>query len=374
MAEILDFTECRRVTLAEALTTTDNAVRVLQATGGEPVPTRPMLWPAEVTASQVSGLHDVNAAPAITPDVYAYFVRDAVVGGYGTSVVKDGAHVFGRSAFPYYVRAFIEQELGRSHWGVEPREKRFISRPVYVISHFNPIYGHWLLEIMPKLFGMAAWAAQGFTAPVVLSNQLPPLVKETVRRLLPTCPVIEYDPAKQVIVARRVILPGMMQNEYVYNQHFRRSLDVFLAPLRRLPGPDKLFVSRAGMTEGFRRMENAGALDALAERLGLTVIRPETLPWLEQLRLFASARLVAGEFGSGLHNTMFSPRGCKVVCLNVLVEVQSKLANAFRHDLGYIIDPVGGAVRYEMGWTEQQLYRADLDQFEARVRPLIESM
>src|SRR5438876_7035256 len=41
---------------------------------------------------------------------------------------------------------------------------------------------------------------------------------------------------------------------------------------------------------------------------GLTALMPEQLPWPEQLAMFSKARIVAGEFGSGLHNTLFSGR------------------------------------------------------------------
>ena len=87
---------------------------------------------------------------------------------------------------------------------------------------------------------------------------------------------------------------------------------------------------------------------------GLTVVRPEELPWIEQVRLFASAHLIVGEYGSGMHNALFSPAGAKVVCLNVVNELQARIGNAFGHDVGYLLDPDGAPRLFQGGWETQQ--------------------
>ena len=44
-------------------------------------------------------------------------------------------------------------------------------------------------------------------------------------------------------------------------------------------------------------------------------ISPEKLDWTEQVYLFSNANLVIGEFGSGLHNTIFSPSATNTIVL-----------------------------------------------------------
>ena len=42
---------------------------------------------------------------------------------------------------------------------------------------------------------------------------------------------------------------------------------------------------------------------------GFELVHPELLSFMDQIRLFASATVVAGEGGSGLHGTVFSEQG-----------------------------------------------------------------
>ena len=63
---------------------------------------------------------------------------------------------------------------------------------------------------------------------------------------------------------------------------------------------DKVFVSRGGVrtAQSFREMENEAEIEGIAQELGLILLRPETIPWEEQAKIFSRARVVAGEFGS----------------------------------------------------------------------------
>jgi hypothetical protein len=71
----------------------------------------------------------------------------------------------------------------------------------------------------------------------------------------------------------------------------------------RAPGPERIYVSRAGIHR--RRLSNEVALlDGLAAR-GFSVISPETLGLEEQIRLFQDARVVVGVHGSALTNIVW---------------------------------------------------------------------
>lgn len=374
MAATLDVTECERVSLRRARWTREPCAKVLQFEGGEAVPNRARLWPDRPASPEVDALHDVSAPPALTADVFTHFVRDVTVGGAGGMLRRDDRFIVNRDCYPNYVGAFIEREISRPYWEIEPRRRTLSLDRAFVITHFNSMYGHWLLEIFPKLFAIKALMRQGLKAPILVPSHLFGFVKATLADVVPECKVIEYDRLVNTVRVKRAILPGMMQRDYVFNVAFHRALADFLAPIRAKPGPQAIFVSRAGWRGAFRRLENVEALDAAAADLGLTVIRPETLPWLEQVRLFTSARLVVGEFGSGMHNALFSPPGAKVVCLNIVNELQSRIANACGHDVGYLLDPDGAPRKLSLGWETQQGYRIDLDDFSARVGPLVDAL
>ena len=64
----------------------------------------------------------------------------------------------------------------------------------------------------------------------------------------------------------------------------------------------KLWLSRSLLTRGGVQQEQA--LEALLERTDWTIIRPETLPVIEQLRLLRDAEIIAGFDGSAFHTLM----------------------------------------------------------------------
>jgi len=76
--------------------------------------------------------------------------------------------------------------------------------------------------------------------------------------------------------------------------------------LTGLDRQDTVFVSRAGMAQ---RLAGEAYLERYLARLGVTVMRPETLPLLEQLRVYARARAIVFSEGSALHALQLLGRG-----------------------------------------------------------------
>jgi capsular polysaccharide biosynthesis protein len=72
-----------------------------------------------------------------------------------------------------------------------------------------------------------------------------------------------------------------------------------------------LFVSRRSF--GHRLLTNREEIEAMAETMGLEVVEPERLTVEEQVRLFASAKLVVGEAGAALANVGFCTPGAVVL-------------------------------------------------------------
>ncbi|WP_374674403.1 glycosyltransferase 61 family protein [Ideonella sp.] len=74
-----------------------------------------------------------------------------------------------------------------------------------------------------------------------------------------------------------------------------------------------LYISRRG--EGRRPLVEEAALESLAESLGFTLVAPETLSLLDQVRLFASARGIAGPPGAAYTNLLWAGRGARVLSI-----------------------------------------------------------
>ncbi len=105
--------------------------------------------------------------------------------------------------------------------------------------------------------------------------------------------------------------------------------------------PDRIFILRPEAKPRLRKLVNQAEIAAELERRGYTLIKPEEHSFEEQVAIFDAARIIVGEFGSGMHNAMFSRPGTKVVCLNWITPWQSRIAQFFGHEVGYIA-PDGG--------------------------------
>ena len=359
MASASDISACEPVVWERLLRSRAPCVRARLFEGGQVVPARPMLWPCPV--DEVQAYHQ---GQSVVPHADVYVVQKALVGGHGTHALKDGAFVYAAPAYPGYVHEYFRQGLASHRWSFDPaRLRRKRLRRAFGMLHFNLMWGHWITEVFPKLFAIAALRERGIKAPVILPSDAPNFVRPMLEDVLPGQEVVVFDPAREYIQVDHLILPPMLQEAYVFHPYLNDVLDAY-AGVR--PGADgRLFVSRAGMhTEySYRELENEAEVEALAAELGFDVVRPEMFPWREQLRLFAGARVIAGEYGSGLHNTLFSPRGAQVVSLNWITDVQSRVANFREQDVGYVLPDDGEPRRFSL---EHSLQRFRIDPADLR--------
>jgi capsular polysaccharide biosynthesis protein len=75
----------------------------------------------------------------------------------------------------------------------------------------------------------------------------------------------------------------------------------------------RIFISRN--TSSVRRLLNEDEIFHLLSEYDFELVHPETLPFEEQVRLFAEAEIIVGVKGAALTNCIFSPRGMKVMAL-----------------------------------------------------------
>jgi hypothetical protein len=88
--------------------------------------------------------------------------------------------------------------------------------------------------------------------------------------------------------------------------------------------PGLLYLSRSGLASDQRRLFGELFLEELLQHLGWTVIHPEQLPLVEQLRHLRHARVVAGAIGSAFHLLLpfgALPKGPLVLTLGLADEL-----------------------------------------------------
>ena len=114
----------------------------------------------------------------------------------------------------------------------------------------------------------------------------------------------------------------------------------------RIAGPPadehkRIYVSRGGIEPSAsikRYLTGQEQIEECVRKRGFAIVRPEKMPWPQQVRMFAHADTVMGEFGSGLHNTVFSSRATlNIVLSNSMMSLtQSAIAAMRGQPLQYI--------------------------------------
>lgn len=366
MVAFIDISGAERLSMGKALNGAQRVARVKLMGSSGPIPPRPMLWPC--AGEMLNGMHDLPDAAA--PEIDLVVVHRAVAGGSGAQLKLDDAYVHADEAYPRYIRYRYEHDIAADAWRFDVPARKRLDR-AFVITHYNYVWGHWLTEMYPKLFLIRALLAAGVVAPLLLPVTAPAYVSRIAQELVPDLEIVTYYPRDEAVEIGTVLLPHMLSQDYYFHDVLRWNLEREALAWPRGGTPDKVFVSRAGVGATFRELTNEAEIEGIAEELGLTLVRPEALPWAEQARIFSRASVVAGEFGSGLHNALLSPAGCQVVSLNWLVDVQSRIANFRRQDVGYIL-PADGRARLHAEEQQSQPFTIDPVEFRTKLAIAVE--
>lgn len=187
------------------------------------------------------------------------------------------------------------------------------------------VFGHFLVETLTTLWPRLAHRPDGL---VFHSSFGRHTVAGWHRRLVDLAgwadvPVHVVD-GDRPVTAERLVVPGRAVSLHAWAHPEARAVWERTAdPFRGAGGPDRLYVSRTLLNErrrarGHRRPVRTSEaydreLDAVFADRGFEVFHPETEDVDSQLRAVASARVVAGLSGSGLHHSAFMPSGGRVL-------------------------------------------------------------
>lgn len=322
-----------------------------------------LLWRDEMPPAVLAGHDDDLPLPA----VQIVRITGHHYGGRGL-LSKKGQITFKPGVSPDYL-AGMARDLGTDApilraWagGLEQAGIRTIraATPVLVPVHANWIYGHVLTESLLRALVLDQSSPPDW--PVALADQGPHWLPELLRLALPHRPLLRFDPARERIAApflvgcTEVFSPSGIAPAVLSLLAMLKAR--VLAGVPRAPAPARLFLSR-GDNHRRRETENRAEVEDIARDLGFTVIRPEDKPFAEQLRLVAGAQVIAGEFGSAMHNGLFAGAGTTVICLNWINPYQSIIARSLGHRVGYIPTDDGTFRDSAAIWQGQRRMRFD---------------
>jgi capsular polysaccharide biosynthesis protein len=267
-----------------------------------------------------------------------------LLGGY--TMMRDGAFLCCPDAniHPAHQADFVMKfgDLAR------PRQRLFIpGQAVILAGPGYDVYGHWLSDFLPKLYVLHAAGVDLFGMKVLLPNDVPRFGLAWLELLgIPSENLIRYDPIGQVPWVEELLVPTTLHNGVRMAPVLRQSADLLKRMIARpVDGPlpptasRRVFLSR-GQAPANRMFRDRQRVEEQAERAGMSVVHPQNMPLAEQVRLFQNVSLVIGEYGSALHNTMFSPPGTIVCALRGSLRhpgfIQSGMGHALDQPTGYV--------------------------------------
>ena len=263
--------------------------------------------------------------------------------------------------FPPTVNALVGTGIGltdflREAFSLKPDELavRHSDLPVIVSIHPLWIYGHFLLESVLRVIFLHNSCPPEW--PIALCTDVPDWAVAILRLVAPGRAFFIYD-SKTEIVSAPVFIGC---NDLISGHSFDpRAQSIVAALKKRLlsqpatsPSPafarlmkfeslKRIFVSRTLVKEGVRRVSRRKRVDIAMAEDGFAVVHPQLLTFVEQVRVFDKARLIVGEYGSGMLNSVFTRTGATVVSLNWVDPFQSCIAEAIGNHVAYITPETG---------------------------------
>ncbi len=304
-------------------------------------PPPPLLLDApEICAPGMAGVHEAVAGPVEALGCYA--LDGAVVVGPCHVTVKGVAAVAPDLVPAYWRKGLEDGTLGDAPYRHD-LPVREVAHPVAMIATLGyREYGHWLLDILPRLWTLADSGLAGPDVRIALPSDTPAFGLALLARLgIGGERLLRHDSAEERLAPARLLLPSLAHTDYRLHPASVEFYDGLVArhAATGTGRPTRLFLSRAQYGRPGvpgRHLVNHDMVRAALEARGFTTVFPERLPWPEQLALFAGARVVVGEHGSAMKNLLFTPPGTVVVNIHLLNNTQSQIAALRRHHLIYL--------------------------------------
>jgi len=263
--------------------------------------------------------HEWQKAVQVVPPVYLYEFHDARIDRNGIMVLGD-RFLVEETVIDYPKDADFDLGAVQFHkhtatWTFDGAQSiTYIQAPtLLLIKHGFDNYGHWLIEMLPRL--KLALEHLPSDVHVAVGDTAGPLW--TV--VLATLKALGFGPER----IKRVTGASQFQTLYYVSPLSRHPLYIspfttrFLAESYKsapvVQSHRRLYVSRSDAR--FRRLRNEPELLDYLIPLGFEVVYPGQMSFADQVRVFSEAQLIVGVMGAAMTNMVFAPPGASVYAL-----------------------------------------------------------
>lgn len=204
-------------------------------------------------------------------------------------------------------------------------ERRNLEAGILLTGRCTLNYFHWLIEYLPRFKSVdgrddfAGW-------PLLVDERMPKTFKEALQVVVGHQHPIEWINPSVFLQVKKLCIPSYhTRHPDTVKIPFYRGAALSSAHLTYLrnkaytamggpaPATRKIFLSRRhGLARG---LLNAQKITEIARAKGFELVDPSELSFLDQVRLFSSARIIAGPSGAAFANTVFCQPGTRIVAL-----------------------------------------------------------
>lgn len=159
-------------------------------------------------------------------------------------------------------------------------------------------FGSWIYRIIPKL------ASCDYRRYPVMVYQNSPWMETMIRTFFGDVVRIGKHWPHMTYKAKRAVIPSLRNIDVFFDMDSRSFYRNAAARIDGVSEHQRIYLSRRGQT--LRPLRNEAEIEARLESLGFTVIQPETMPLVDQIRVVRDAKVIVCPGGSGLFGTVFA--------------------------------------------------------------------
>jgi hypothetical protein len=299
--------------------------------------------PGLVNAGDTAGWYNhVHCETAAVREIGVYLLDHVTVSGHSYAF-REGRMLADGSEPHRVARSFAADERLPPEQLIN-RERRLLSDPPVLLIG-GPgylIWGHWLLDFLPRLaIAQEALGTELARYVIPLPNDVPGWVPKLLQFFcgIPPEQLFLYDRERESLFCRRICIPSFVHSNYFLHSFTKEFYHRFM-PANKADFPARFCVSRrtfsASTRSTARHFEQESYFEEVAAKHGYVDIEPEKLGFADQIALFAQARSIAGQAGSGMHSALFSPAGTQIGQFAMPNSIQSRIAALCDHRLTYL--------------------------------------
>ncbi|MGY2048792.1 glycosyltransferase family 61 protein [Methylobacterium sp. JK268] len=221
-----------------------------------------------------------------------------------------------------------------------------------------PHYGHFITDTLAHLWPLVGW--QGERPRLVTLAPSAPAGADYVGVILER---LGFGPGEVLHFDRPVRLPRLVLPDPAFRE--RAFVHGIYGALCREVGRPfwgdaqaerPVYLTKTRLPSGIARIANEAGIVEELDRRGVEIVAPETLPFVEQVRLLSTRRIVLGSTGSAFHTTVFACPGRRVLGLNWTWKLHANFAllDAVTGTAGRYYFPLGTrygtAEAFHFGW------------------------